>query len=63
MENGRERQVGGEMCRTTHKNDFNKDSPVPYFRVLFVLTPKYGQYFLKYYSTGGLVLKVNGNRR
>ena len=55
MENGRERQVGGEMCRTIHKNDFKKDSPVPYFRLFFVLTSKYGQYFQKYYPTGVLV--------
>ena len=36
--------AGGErgvMCRTMHKNDFKKDSPVPYFRLFFVLTPKY----------------------
>ena len=31
MENGRERQVGGEMCRTMHENNFKKDSPVLYF--------------------------------
>ena len=31
MGNGRERQVGGEMCRMMHKNNFKKDSPVPYF--------------------------------
>ena len=36
--------AGGErgvMCRTMHKNYFKKDSPVPYFRLFFVLTPKY----------------------
>jgi len=30
-------------------------SPVTYFCVFLVLTPTYGRYFLKYYSTGGLV--------
>ena len=37
----RERQVGGDICRTMHENDFKNDSPVPYFRLYFVLTPKY----------------------
>ena len=37
MENGRERQVGGEVSTTMHKNDFKKDSPVPYFRLFLVL--------------------------
>ena len=27
----------GEMCRTMQKNDFEKDSPVPYFCLLLVL--------------------------
>ena len=45
MENGRERQVGGETCRTMHKNDFKKDSPKPCFSLFFGLTPRHGQYF------------------
>ena len=30
----------GKMCRTKHKNDFKKDSPVPSFRLFYVLAAK-----------------------
>ena len=30
------------MCRTMHKKDFKKDSPVPYFCLIFVLTQSHG---------------------
>ena len=53
------------MSRRMHKK-IKEDLPVPYFCLLFVLTPKYLQYFLKCYSTGGLVkrtVKEDGSRR
>ena len=47
------------MCRTMHDKDFKKDSPVPYFCLFFVLTPKYRQYFFKNttYSIVDLVMR------
>ena len=30
------------ICRTMFKKDLKKDSPVPYFRLFFVLTPSHG---------------------
>ena len=52
MENGREAQVGGEMCRTMHKNDFKKDSPVPYFSFVLCFNSEVWTLLLKILFNG-----------
>ena len=52
MENGREAQVGGEMCRTMHKHDFKKDSPVPYFSFVLCFNSEVWTLLLKILFNG-----------